>query len=75
MDSGFQSLGSRIPPSKFPRFQIKQAKKFGGFPIRIHLHGTSLGLQANPFTVSLFRLKDRGRFLESIAESSALQDG
>ena len=51
VDSGFQSLGSRIPPSKFPRFQIKQAKKFPGFRIWIHLHGTSLGLQANPFIV------------------------
>ena len=51
MDSGFQSPGSRIPPSKFPRFQIQQAKQFPGFRIWIPLHGASLGPQANPFTV------------------------
>ena len=33
VDSGFQSPGSRIPSSKFPRFQIEQAKKFPGFRI------------------------------------------
>ena len=44
VDSGFQSLASRIPPSKFPRFQIKQAKKISGFRIWIHLHGTTRAL-------------------------------
>ena len=33
VDSGFQSPGSRIRSSKFPRFQIEQAKKFPGFRI------------------------------------------
>ena len=47
VDSGFQSPGSWIPPSKFPRFQIQQAKKIPGFRIWIVLHCASLGLQAN----------------------------
>ena len=51
VDSGFQSPGSRIPRSKFPRFQIQQAKQFPEFLIWIPLYGASLGLQANPFTV------------------------
>ena len=40
LDSAFQSPGSPIPPSKF---------QDSGFRIWIPLHGTSLGLQANPF--------------------------
>ena len=59
VDSGFQSLGSRIPPSKFPIFQIQQAKKFPGFRIWILLHGASLGLQVNPFTVFFLSISTR----------------
>ena len=59
VDSGFQSLGSRIPPSKFPIFQIQQAKKFPGFRIWILLHGASLGPQANPFTVFFLSISTR----------------
>ena len=68
VDSGFQSLGSRIPPSKCPIFQIQQPKKLSWIPDLDSLAWREPWASGKS-VYCFFPLKDRGRLLESITKN------